>query len=138
MTADDIVKLLDQLAGKLSDPAQHVFDIAVRQMVIEGIFQGILVVVLVVFLPLITLRVARRFNVYLEENRKESAAEDRWLKNPEDYPFAETVASWIARMVSFGFFVAGLACLREALNYLANPEWQVIMKLAQLIPGASK
>lgn len=135
MSADDIIKLLDQLAAKLSDPTQHVYDIAIKQMIIEGSFKGVLVVLLVLILPVILMRIARNF---IRWNIADQAGERDWSRNDEDYELSRWAASWVARIGSGGFIFLGIVTLADAMNYLLNPEWQVLLKLIQLVPGTPK
>jgi hypothetical protein len=49
MTADELIRLLDELATRLEGPAKYTFDLAARQVVIEALLPwGVLSVALVV------------------------------------------------------------------------------------------
>jgi hypothetical protein len=122
MNADEIVRLLDSLAERLTPAAQHVFDIAVRQVVIDGVFNAIILGVIVV------LWLAMPF--YAKWLWKWSNTLDTYDRGPAK---GFGIGIPIAALGATTLFLGPLL-LRSALNYLLNPEWQVLLRLSELIP----
>ena len=135
MTAQDILNLLDQIAARMSGPAQHVWELAVRQQFIEGVTTLLLVIVLLaVSIPLtiIGCRALRR------EMKRPPCTRD----HDHEYDRTEPLyPSWITAIYTFTaacvlLVAIGFACyngVRIATN-LINPEWAALQSIAALLP----
>jgi hypothetical protein len=128
MTPEQIEQFLNDIATKAQPAAQHVFDLAVRQVVIDGLFQMLQVVVILAFVAILTKASHARVMLYCEQvNRDDS-----------DIAFAKFVCNIIYVVVWVVALILAVAAARDALNNLLNPEWQVVLKLAGLLTGSNK
>ncbi len=122
MTPDQLGQFLDKLGQYLGPAGSHVFDLAVRQQFIEGLYGlGMLIVLGVIALALtLVLRGA-----FVIENAK---------PNVEDH------LPWNWRLVIYLFawslflFVLLLAGSR-VVSQLLNPEWAAITSLINTVTG---
>lgn len=96
MTADQIIQLLDELARRLDGPAKYVFELAVRQSVIQGAIPWI---VAALSLPLAFVT-ARRVADWEEV----------------DMPA-------VVSLIAGAFGIVSLVASLISLDHLLNPEW---------------
>jgi hypothetical protein len=112
VSPDDIIKLLDELGQRLEGPTKHLFELAYRQTLIEGVIFSVLVLI------------AFAINV---------VGSIAWIKhgtNENDPPM------W-AQAFGYGMLLAIPAMLifgLPALTNLLNPEWVAVGKLIDMIP----
>lgn len=134
MNPEEIIRLLEQLAEKLTPAAQHVFDLAVRQIIIDGVFSALMAVggfiAFTAFWVIWYKAIFRRAIAENEENKSKSYYE----RSNGDWGFIAAMASMIGGLISFFILVISITSMRTAINYLLNPEYWVLLKLAELLP----
>ena len=119
MSPEQIAELLEQLAEKLTPAAQYVFALAQRQVVIEGIENGVIALGLLLLLPLIW---------HVSGKVRATIDPEGW-----DARFEKAMA-WSATAFGTGMvlFIASTFG-KTALDFLLNPEWQTLLRLAKLV-----
>jgi hypothetical protein len=140
MNPDQIIELLERLAEKLTPPAQYVFDLAVRQIMIDGAIQLLVaamsvVVVVVIFVARSKAMAAiseeaNTYNVAVKEGQHYSSYDLKFVPDAESKLLSFAIAAALAAFPA----VFGVSSLLTGLQYLLNPEWWVLMRLAQLLP----
>ena len=137
MNANEIINLLDSLAEKLTPAAQHVFEIAVRQVVIDGFWNILMLVALGVIWAIFAFWTRKVLDWTLEQ----AAAQKNRSRDYYSHDF--DVVGARALLIGLPAFVLGLitvasvpVLLSNAVSYIFNPEWQVILRLSELVPGA--
>lgn len=125
MTPEQIIQLLDQLGAKLEGPAKYVFELAVRQVVIDGVYS--LLVVLTAIAGVVVL-------VKLFQKIKRATFNN--VRTRSD----EIDAQMVVFFAGMGTLGASLLALmfavthaHNALNYLLNPEYWTLVRLANLV-----
>lgn len=118
MTADQLTQLLNDLQDRLNGPAKYIFDLTMRQVVIEAIATLIGVI-------LITLVVGIGWRIGLRAIRKEDT---------DDLDF----------LLMFGGIFTGIAAIVagvltfQAVTVLLNPEYAALARIINLvIPGSN-
>jgi hypothetical protein len=134
MKPEDILEFLQKLAEQLTPAAKYVYELAVRQTIIEGFQNLLLAGFLLIVLPFIYYQVSVKFikPLYQKEVLKKERAKNYY----DDMGDAGLLAGlYLLVTILFGIFVLpiGITSLFSALNYLLNPEWQTILKLAELV-----
>ena len=115
MSADDIIRLLESLAERLTPPARHVWDLALRQIVIEGVASAIFAGVALIGGGVVFAVALRIF-----AGRHEHHCDHDFL-----YLYGSiAVATAIAISLIFG---------AAAITKLLNPEWAALRMLAELV-----
>ena len=119
MTADELTKLLDELQQRLQGPAKYVFDLAVKQAIINGalpfVFAAVMLVVFVVTV-LLGLLVARG----IPEGQFEEGDDPRvWI----------VMGFWSASVIATILGVVALAVGLAGLSNLLNPEWAALQTI---------
>lgn len=133
MTVEDIIRLLEELAAKLTPPAEYVFQLAVRQVIIDGVFAVVLaiggLILMAISLDVWRRLLLRRSLELLERNRNKDWRE----KESDDIVFVTGMTAIIGGM---GMIFVGGSVVKNieiAVNYLLNPEYWTLIKLAELI-----
>jgi len=117
VSADDIIRLLESLAERLTPPARHVWDLALRQMIIEGVLSAILAGIGLIGAGVALVVVLRTF------------AGSRRHEDYCDHDVLYVLGS-IAGAIGGTF---GLIFGSAAIAKLLNPEWAVLRMLAGLV-----
>jgi hypothetical protein len=124
MTADQIIQLLDQLQERLNGPARYVFDLAVRQVIIEGIVPWLMLVpVLIGFaVMVITARKALRAE-------KETGS----FSSDSDRIFFISMGTIVGLVFTGGGTFLTLIFAIASLPNLLNPEWAALARIINTI-----
>lgn len=113
MTADQLAQLLDELGKRLGPAGEHVYQLTVRQVVIESLLWGCLGLFLVALsVPAL---------IAMRRSDRKAIAEGR----PESDLFGWWGTTWLTGMS----LVPGLAILVFVSTQLLNPEFHAIMRL---------
>lgn len=118
MDAAEITRLLDELGGRLEGPARYVFDLTVRQVVLEGF---VAVTVLIVGLVLVSVA-----GVTARNGPVEDATGDLTLRG--------LIAVVLGLISIFFLFGGAITTLDGGLLKIANPEYAALERLIDLIP----
>ena len=124
----EIMEFLEQLAQKLTPAAQYVFSLAIRQVVIEGIFSSVLAVASLIVFPVIAYKFGHRGYRFLRDQKKVGSIVQ------EDYEIGSIILVLAMIALSIISLVEGFSFLKTAFNNLLNPEWQALMRIAELVP----
>lgn len=119
MNPDDLAKILDELGRRLGPTGQHVFDLAVRQQIIDGAFVVFALLIFVFLSIVVTIAVWRRRNNGLDK-------EDPGYLNLTD-SIGILVFVWMIPVVIVVLPLAG------ALGKLLNPEYAAIRDILSAI-----
>lgn len=121
MTPDDFAKVLDTIASKLSGPAQHIYEITVRQVMIEAISQIALLAFCIIFaliLAKLTFYTYGKVSSYDWENEHLT----RYVLG--------TFAFGISAIALFACtFLAITSNLSSWVTALANPEYAALTRI---------
>lgn len=120
MTADELGKILDELGQRLGPTGQHVFQLAVRQIIIEGIIGLIAGVVLVV----LSVELWRKGKTWILSRETNSYSDDA-LDKGMPIGFMS-----LGLAFPFGF---GLFLVYGALTTLTNPEYAALRDILSRI-----
>lgn len=109
MNADEVTRLLDELATRLEGPARYAFDLAVRQVFIEGV-AWVIVGSIIAAVGLVAIAAALR------------------SESDDDGPFMALILGGAA-------FIGGLLATVFAglVDRALNPEWAALMRLVDTI-----
>jgi Ca2+/Na+ antiporter len=122
MTADEIIRLLDELQRRLDGPGRYVFDLAVRQVFLDGVLSLVVGLVL-----LLAAAFALRWSYRTHTRDVEANKERDWMHtHSSESPF----------FVAIGGIVAAVLCamaLRAALTNLLNPEWAALTRIIETL-----
>ena len=129
MNADDVTKILNQLAEKLTPPAQHVWDLAMRQMIVT---KGLAAIVGTLLLIIATIMA---FKVYHWAQKTDIKNKE---KEYDGYHSYDQFDVWFpASLILIGCtlpLILGIMAIYSALPTLLNPEWAVLMQIKDLVP----
>lgn len=122
MDSEQLIKLLDELGNRLTPAAQHAFELAVRQQVIEGIAYiviGIAILLAAIINTIIALRLHRKY-------AKESiyTSDDSWF-----------VFTMIAGAFWVFFFVGVVTAGIDIATKIFNPEYAALKDLMETLTG---
>lgn len=116
---DKIIEALRQLGSNLADPAAHVWTIAIRQQIVDGVFDLFVFLILVGSLvPLV------KVTQSLVKNERE---------NRSHYFDDSGLFTTTATAVGIGIGIAALIFLYFGVGQLVNPEWYAVKELIQLV-----
>lgn len=122
MNPDDVAKILDELGKRLGPAGSHVFELAVRQQVIQGIItlatQGI-----VIALGLVAVAVG----IWL--HKKEIKAGTNWPTDPTIGFFVSFVGGLVVGLALFMLLIT----LPTTITQLINPEYAAIKEILYAI-----
>lgn len=125
MTADQIIELLDALKERLDGPGRYIFDLAVRQVIIEAFIAWLLVAVLGVGLAILIITARKALRAERSDDYRSRSESDRIF--------------FVGRFTLLGLVFTGLAffvCLVyavSALPNLLNPEWAALARIINAI-----
>lgn len=125
MSANDIIKILDELMSRLSGSAQYVFKIAVKQSYIDG-FSDLLFTLLFVGIVCFCLKKILDFNKVLRDNKYN----DTIMK--ENIEIYRRIVCWI--VLPFAI-ILGIVFLTLAIEHFINPEYYAIKDIIKMIMG---
>jgi hypothetical protein len=123
MTAEELARLLDELAGRLEGPARYLFDLTVRQVVIEAVTGLITAAVLLVTATIVGV-ITRR--TWVHKVQKWEA--DDYSRRPDivDHLFMPVVGIGVALFVAWLFAMS-------AVTSLLNPEFAALSRLLSVL-----
>lgn len=124
MSPDDLARILDDLTARFGPAAVRLWELAVKQSIIEGIASIVAGLLLVLGPALGYAYVVRRYRAHKKASRNEYRFDE-----DDVMPFV------------FLFFlvlcpvVLGFISLRSGVIWALNPEWQAISILGRLLPS---
>jgi heme/copper-type cytochrome/quinol oxidase subunit 2 len=125
MTADEILRLLDELGARLEGPGRYVFDLTVRQVVVGGILGlvvGIALWVVVLAMVVMIIVLIRRYEE--TENKKSYYDSDN-----------DGIAASLLVVLALVVALFATAVTFTSLMSLLNPEYTALANLVSLIRG---
>ena len=152
MNPEDIIRLLEELATRLTPAAQHVFELAARQVVIDGIWNLLIFVGLVASTAIggiATRALGRRLDAdlvarmeqyekdlkeYQERRSKDSYYSSLFSpsKPRQGYDFLFVV--WLFFLMPLLVtIILGSMFLKRGIDLVLNPEYWTLIKLSELI-----
>ena len=130
MNADDLANILDELGQRLGPTGEHVFNLAVRQVVIDGAMSLLLGVALLVGM-VVTVVVTRRLYVVASAKYEANKGRAYDYSSPPDAAFW-AFATGVVVAVQAAFALIAFSC---SIPYILNPEYQAIRSLLGAIGG---
>lgn len=138
MTVTDLAALLDELGRRLGPAGQHVFELAVRQVYIDGIIRcigsGVVAVVLLAAWLYIARWTRRRWSA---EQALYADGKGRWSsigqRGPDLFDYAYPFG-FGSLFLGLAFLIA-LATVAGSLARLLNPEYAAIRDILAAVGG---
>ena len=124
MNIEEVVKTLEELANKITPAAQHVFDLALRQIIIENIIAAIASALVLIGGTILLVRIYNKSKKGSDDHQWGSLAP---LDDPVFLLMFGVTPTVTAMLLAF-FFIIG------AIPVILNPEWAVLIKLSTLVP----
>lgn len=135
----ELLKRLDLLATKIGVTAQYLWDVLMRQGIVEGwvyVGGGIFLLIAVV-VALLGARFLCRSRTREKENRYSHDKNDSgtyqetysWYDENESY----AVAAWLLGCVAMGFFIWACQCIFWGLLDLANPAFFALHEILKAL-----
>lgn len=133
MNTDQIIQVLNDLANKLTPPAQHVWDLAMRQMIIINGISAVISIVAVVIVFVVDAKLLGIARKNLQEAKEQDKVASFW--DTKDSTASNMVMASVAAIGGVTF-VGGIVAsgLISAIPVLLNPEWAVLMQIKDLVP----
>lgn len=119
MNAEDIAKILDELGERLGPVGSHVWELVVRQSIVDGAINVLWAIVMGV-LAVAAILVTRKL---YKAAQKDAYSDD------------DIFIAIFGGVITIGLAVWSLWCGMAALRSLLNPEWQAIQVLLQALPS---
>lgn len=121
-TVDRLIDALNPVAQRIGEGAEHVYRLAVRQAIIEGIASLVLAVVLAV-LVYVGVRVLLWFRVQYE------SARERHRYDGDGWAFG----GWLLGFAVLACAIGAIGCAFDGAVTLANPEYAAIENLLEAV-----
>lgn len=129
MNPDDLARILDELGKRLGPAGEHVFELAIRQVVIDAVITLAWAVPLLIATAITTYLVGRwTIGAY----RKEKAEEDpRAYHSVDVFPYA---LSWLlAGLIIVCIVIVAGTALVYNLSRILNPEYAAIRDILNAV-----
>jgi hypothetical protein len=133
LSPEQVIQLLEALATKLTPPAQYVFGLAVRQVVIDGVFAGLEALFALTLVAAFWTVWVRKVLPLIKAEREFGKTKQYSYDRPDTWQAAGFTAAAVGGMFTFFVGLVASESLHTALNYLLNPEYATLMRLADLI-----
>ena len=131
MSPDDIIKLLQQLAEQLTPPAQHVWELAVKQTFIEGI-EAAIFLAFIVIVTLIYAYVGKHY-IWPSYIKAREGNQGKAYYDKEDFFGVWLIYGLVGLAVGMILLFSMIFLIPTIITNIFNPEWQTIIKLSRLV-----
>ena len=124
MTPEQIIQLLDELQRRLDGPGRYVFELAIRQVVIESVVSWLVVAALGGLTVFCAWHLRRASKLEDEKGTYSSDGDKIFM-----YGLIGALSAMISGLI---FFIALIFAIGSAANLL-NPEWAALTKILNSI-----
>jgi hypothetical protein len=133
MDANQVIDILNQLASKLTPSAQHVWDLAVRQMIITNGVDIIAALIALIAASIAAVKVyqwaKKGYDKCVEENSK---SHNGYYHEADPFNYIFPALMIIAALGAV--IIVAIFTLINSIPVVLNPEWNVLMQIKSLIP----
>jgi len=133
VTPEEIGKALDLISQKLGPAAQHIYELSVRQVYIDGVIGGIVTGLILLFTTVsFAIFAYKMYGAYRKAKSTEA--------NPHGYswervdPFNYAFPVFMTGMISTFVWVCLGLVFFDSLTHLLNPEYWAIQNILRSLP----